>query len=209
MLKRVSAADLIGLRIKEIDEIQKRKGYFSRFLQKRKWFEPDTVHLELKIPHYDLVRGELFCEDINDELAASEDGVQELTFEIDDLLFLLYKDFLIQIRHYDMCTLYDKVRNLQSKYQTRSMDLKKKNEFVWERIEKTSSRRQKIVNYWFEIKKKYVLRGEVFLFDLSNKYQDVSMTVEELISFLYSDFIYNVRQGNNDKIIREILKNLG
>jgi len=208
MLKRVSAVDLIGSRIKEIDEIQKKKGYFSRFLQKRKWFEPDTVHLELKIPHYDLVRGELFCEDIT-EMAAGDDEEQELTFEIDDLLFLLYKDFLIQIRHYDMRALYEKVKNLQSKYQTRSVDLKQKNEFVWERIEKTLSRGQRIVNYWFEIKKKYVLRGEVFLLDLSNKYQDVSMTVEELISFLYSDFIYNVRQGNNDKIIREILKNLG
>lgn len=208
MLKRVSAVDLIGARIKEIDEIQKKKGFFSRFLQKRKWFEPDTVLLELKIPHYDLVRGELFCEDIT-EMAAGDDEEQELTFEIDDLLFLLYKDFLIQIRHYDMRALYEKVKNLQSKYQIRSMDLKQKNEFVWERIEKTLSRGQRIVNYWFEIKKKYVLRGEVFLLDLSNKYQDVSMTVEELISFLYSDFIYNVRQGNNDKIIREILKNLG
>lgn len=208
MLKRVSAVDLIGSRIKEIDEIQKKKGFFSRFLQKRKWFESDTVLLELKIPHYDLVRGELFCEDIT-EMAAGDDEEQELTFEIDDLLFLLYKDFLIQIRHYDIRTLYEKVKNLQSKYQTRSMDLKQKNEFVWERIEKTSSRGQKIINYLFEIKKKYVLRGEVFLLDLSSKYQDVTMTVEELISFLYSDFIYNVRQGNNDKIIREILKNLG
>jgi len=208
MLKRVSAIDLIGARIKEIDEIQKKKGFFSRFLQKRKWFESDTVLLELKIPHYDLVRGELFCEDIT-EMAAGDDEEQELTFEIDDLLFLLYKDFLIQIRHYDIRTLYEKVKNLQSKYQTRSMDLKQKNDFVWERIEKTSSRGQKIINYLFEIKKKYVLRGEVFLLDLSSKYQDVTMTVEELISFLYSDFIYNVRQGNNDKIIREILKNLG
>lgn len=208
MLKRVSAVDLIGARIKEIDEIQKKKGFFSRFLQKRKWFESDTVLLELKIPHYDLVRGELFCEDIT-EMAAGDDGEQELTFEIDDLLCLLYKDFLIQIRHYDMRTLYEKVKNLQSKYQTRSVELKQKNEFVWERIEKISSRGQKIVNYWIEVKKKYVLRGEVFLLDLSNKYQDVSMTVEELISFLYRDFINNVRQGNNDKIIREILKNIG
>jgi len=208
MLKRVSAVDLIGSRIKEIDEIQKKKGFFSRFLQKRKWFEPDTVHLELKIPHYDLVRGELFCEDIT-EMAAGDDEEQELTFEIDDLLFLLYKDFLIQIRHYDMRALYEKVKNLQEKYQTKSVDLKQKNEFVWERIEKTSSRGQKIVNYWIEVKKKYVLRGEVFLLDLSNKYQDVTMTVEELMSYLYRDFIYNVRKGNNDKIIREILKNLG
>jgi len=208
MLKRVSAVDLIGARIREIDEIQKKKGFFSRFLQKRKWFEPDTVLLELKIPHYDLVRGELFCEDIT-EMAAGDDEEQELTFEIDDLLFLLYKDFLIQIRHYDMRALYEKVKNLQEKYQTKSVDLKQKNEFVWERIEKTSSRGQKIVNYWIEVKKKYVLRGEVFLLDLSNKYQDVTMTVEELMSYLYRDFIYNVRKGNNDKIIREILKNLG
>jgi hypothetical protein len=48
----------------------------------------------------------------------------------------------------------------------------------------------------------------VFLLDLSSKYQDVTMTVEELMSYLYRDFIYNVRHGNNDKIISEILKNL-
>ena len=60
------------------------------------------------------------------------------------------------------------------------------------------------------MRKAKIQRTEILLYDLSQSMEQEKITVEELITILYLDFIDRIKkEGNNEKVMRSIIKGVG
>lgn len=57
-----------------------------------------------------------------------------------------------------------------------------------------------------EFHRKYLERGEIFLYDLIKISPKFSMTLEELVTILVIDFVQEVEKGNSKKVMDQIIK---
>ncbi|BFH10984.1 hypothetical protein J6TS7_62140 [Paenibacillus dendritiformis] len=58
------------------------------------------------------------------------------------------------------------------------------------------------------MKRALALRGEVFLHDLAMHSGSFEMTIDELLSILFMDFMVEVRKGNHRKLMKLIIARL-
>jgi hypothetical protein len=164
------------------------------------------VDLSIRIPHYDLLRAEMFTEDIM-ELCD-----YELKLNVYELVALLFKDFLSQVTNgTDHRLLLTKLMEKHDAY-IRPTEIRK------EYIQVTSNhlkfkevvvpKKIKWVVLKLELTRKAALRGEVFLMDLSQIEPRFQITLEELIPILIMDFVIQLKAGNDGKLIQGIIDNL-
>lgn len=157
------------------------------------------VELDIKAEEVDFLRAEVFIDDINQ----LTDG-QFNRFSIEDLVLLLYMDFLAQIR--DNIDTLNIGQTLQVKY-TEYYPAQKQYRALQEQ-ETSFSTRKRWMKLNIRIKRSAALRGEVFIHDVRLLLPGFILTLDDILSVLYIDFIHELRKGNQRKVIEMILQRL-
>lgn len=208
MLKSFSNLNLLQSR----QYISPFKKGFSRLLRL------DTGILTLTLPYYDYLRGLVFIDDVK---RVYEEETPSL-FDLAALISLLHDDFIYHtqkgVRDHQQTAsflLHAKRTYLKrtSLQQTRKMKKVHSNTFAFELEEEEVpvQQKKKEDNAVIEmaLREAKIQRTEILLYDISPYLQDEWITVEELITILYLDFIDKVkREGNTEKLMNSILKGL-
>ena len=175
----------------------------------------DGKYLTIIIGYYDYIRGEVFIDDLSDIYEDVPRG-----FDLAVLIHLLYKDFLTQIKKGNInkqvagFLLSGKTRYLgEKKVEKRVMKALTEHVFTFESIEEEvlgeEEEKEKKAYLTIKMKESEILRGEIFLHDLTPYLKDQHVTIEELLTILYLDFINQIKeQGNSDKVHKNIISHL-
>jgi len=201
-VKPLRKLNLISDRLQEI--ASPPKGIFATLFGSSR--HRAKVDIRVRLPQYEYLRAEMFVEDLLD---LCDD---EVSLGVDDLIAILYKDFLDTIaRGANQKELVFKLLDKRDKYLKPSEVIK---EFVnisqnhLHLTEKVIPKKIKWVVMQLEFSRKAALRGEVFLMDLSQLDPKFQLTLEELISILVIDFVTQLKAGNDAKLIQSIIDNL-
>lgn len=182
-----------------------KKGFFDYFL-------PKYRYLQIEVPYYEFLRGEVFVEDMKDLF---EEAPQNLSLY--HLIALLYFDFLEQVKkgakYEQLCPF---LISSKKKFLERQMIEKRvlkqvtTNLFSFEQREEeievtTEEKRAEIT---LRIKESEIYRGEVFLHDISPYLMDEELKVEDLLVILFMDFLKRIKEkGNSSQAMKAILLN--
>ncbi|MEK3993040.1 hypothetical protein [Robertmurraya sp. FSL R5-0851] len=187
------------------------RGFFSYFFNNR-------PTIEVKVPYYEYLRGEVFCDDLRDNFES------EVPFHFDasHLIYLLYEDFLRQIKmgakneQIAKFILVGKQNYFRKRVQEKRI-MKPISKYVFEfetveeeEIEETPSEDAKMAYITIRMKKSELLRAEVLLHDLQPFMSSgESVTVEEVIAIVFLNFIEMIKkEGNTLKLQKSILTHL-
>lgn len=186
------------------------KGFFKHMMSQRRI-------LTVTVPYYEYLRGIVFCDDLRDNYG------EEVPFQFDLslLMFLLYDDFLAQIKRgsakNDQIAAYlqaGKKKYFQQRLtEKRIMKPLTRHVFAFETVEEEEEpeviSETKRAYLDIRMKETEVLRGEVLLNDLEAFMKGVDISIEEMITIIYLDFIENIKQqGNSAKVQKSILAHL-
>jgi hypothetical protein len=171
-------------------------------------------YLTIITSYYDYIRGEVFIDDMFDIFDDVPRG-----FDLAVLIHLLYKDFLTQIKKRNInkevarFLLSGKAQYLgEKKVERRVMKALTEHVFTFESIEEEfikESEKERKAYITIQMKESEILRGEIFLHDLTPYLNNQHVTIEDLLTILYLDFINQIKeQGNSDKIQKNILSHL-
>jgi hypothetical protein len=171
-------------------------------------------YLTIAIPYYDYLRGNVFIEDLKD--AYGEDI--PLMFDISVLLLLLYDDFMNQVKrgakHHDIAMyLKQGMRKYfaKQKQEKRVMQAVTERLFTFETVEEEVEEEVKEKTAYLEmrIRESEILRGEVLLHDVEPFMEGVCVTIEQLISLVYLNFIEGIKtEGNSPGVQKSIVAHL-
>ena len=187
--------------------------------------EPNYRYIEIKIPYFDYLRGNVLIADIKEVV---EDCPANLNLV--SLISLLYVQFLMQVKKgvttvnnrkqgLDLLTISHKLLNLkESIYGTKLVEKIKIEQFnqltpnTWgleeyeEEVERNVSNKEKYAYLTIRMKTEQIYRGEILIHDLSIVNDEFDLTVEEILALLYIDFISKIKsEGNNDKVLKSIV----
>jgi len=187
------------------------RGFFKHMISQRRV-------LTVTVPYYEYLRGIVFCDDLRDNYG------EEVPFQFDLtlLIFLLYDDFLTQIKRgsakNDQIAAYlqaGKKKYFQQRItEKRIMKPLTRHVFAFETVEEEGepeviSESPKKAYLDIRMKETEVLRGEVLLNDLEPYMEGIDISIEEMITVIYLDFIENIKQqGNSAKVQKSILSHL-
>ncbi|MGE6614168.1 hypothetical protein ACQKFG_27485 [Peribacillus sp. NPDC076916] len=143
---------------------KEKKGFFDYFL-------PKYRYLQIEVPYYEYLRGEVFVEDMKDLF---EEAPENLTMY--HLIALLYFDFMEQVKkgakYEQLCPfLISSKKKFQERPMIKKRVLKQVTNKLFsfeqreEEIEVTSEEKQAEIT--LRIKESEIYRGEVFLHDIS------------------------------------------
>jgi hypothetical protein len=202
-MKPLSKLNLISDRMQEMTAAP--KGLFASIFRSGPQ-KLAKVDLTIRIPHYDLLRAEMFTEDIM-ELCD-----YDLQLNVYELVALLFKDFLSQVTNgTDQRALLTK---LMEKHEFYLQPTETRKEYIQvtpnhlQFKDVVVPKKTKWVVLKLELTRKAALRGEVFLMDLSQIDPRFQLTLEELIPILIMDFVVQLKAGNDGNLIQGIIANL-
>lgn len=184
-----------------------------------KLFQLDLAKLTIILPYYDYLRGLVFIDDVKQVF--EDEAPEEL--DLAALLSLLHDDFLYHTQkgvrsHQETVNflLNGKKTYLKKPKKNQKGNLKQVhlNTFIFVHEEDEDNVEEEIEqpeedNMVIEMvmRKAKIQRTEILLYDLSSYMDQDRITVEELITILYLDFIDRIKKGgNNEKIMRSIIK---
>ncbi|MFL0584270.1 hypothetical protein ACH0B6_16985 [Solibacillus silvestris] len=184
-----------------------------------KLFQLDLAKLTIILPYYDYLRGLVFIDDVKQVF--EDEAPEEL--DLAALLSLLHDDFLYHTQkgvrsHQETVNflLNAKKTYLKKPKQNQKGNFKQVqlNTFIFVHEEDEDNMEEEIEqpeedNMVIEmvIRKAKIQRTEILLYDLSSYMDQDRITVEELITILFLDFIDRIKKGgNNEKIMRSIIK---
>ncbi|MFE5321491.1 hypothetical protein ACFQ88_22535 [Paenibacillus sp. NPDC056579] len=174
----------------------------SRFTLSRLFSPPpedEYITLRIRAPRYFFLRATVFIDDIR-ELSRGRVHLQ-----LPDLISLLYDNFLAKIRTgVDMKAHLHSLRKTLEYFEP-PLELSQKTDNHWALTSSTTGERQKKACLDLAVRKATAYRGEVFLYDLEHVDASFSMSVEELVTLLFMEFVEAIRIGNVEKIMKEIL----
>lgn len=184
------------------------RGLFKYLFTNRKY-------ITVKIPYYDYLRGKVFIQDLRDNF---ENEVPP-QFDFSVLLYLLYDDFLTQIKRgaknpqiADYLMAGSKKHFQKQIKQKRVMKPLTKNIFEFETIEEEEylePEEDKTAYLELRMKESEILRGEVLIHDLEPFMKGIELSIEDVIAIVYLDFIENIKkEGNSTKVQKSILGHL-
>ncbi|MGQ9024191.1 hypothetical protein [Bacillus sp. 18-5] len=176
----------------ELEMMSVTSSKWSNLIRKAYKAIMQDITLELQLEPFILLRAKTICEDIED-LAEEE-------FELEDLLGLLYKDFLKQIkRTSDIVSL----RELYRRIEVRKNNYLKLSTYDGECVE---LRNEGLVTYRIKMKREDVLRGEVFLWDVAG--EDVEISIGEIIEISLNEFVAEFMRGKGKFIVQKLIRSL-
>lgn len=197
------------------DYISPFKSGLSKLLQL------DLAKLTIILPYYDYLRGLVFIDDVKQVF--EDEAPEEL--DLAALLSLLHDDFLYHTQkgvrsHQETINFLLNGKQTYFKKPKPKQNQKEKikqvqlNTFIFLHEEDEDDVEEEIAqpeedNMVIEMvmRKAKIQRTEILLYDLSSYMDQDRITVEELITILYLDFIDRIKKGgNNEKIMRSIIK---
>ena len=197
--------NLIRERFSELTGHSHHSLWSSLFRRK----QPQEVILRIRIEWYAYLRADTFIEDLA-ELAG-----EEFSFDVVQLVALLYDDFLRQIRlGVELKDLYKRLREKQERIaaaRTKIVeDFVQVAENHWSLIKKEVKVKRRMVGFDLRIARKSALRGEVLLYDLSRAAGQTEplLSLEELITILLLDFVAEIQNGNQTAVMKKIVQGL-
>lgn len=160
------------------------------------------VKVEVRAEKIDIDRAEVFISDLN---SITKGAFAELT--IDHLVHILYDDFLMTVRE-NMTDVKIDAESITLEEVVRSLLDKRK--IYFPRTKRTEAGEYSLVRkrwliYDIHLRRDAAQRGEVFLCDAASEYQDFEMSLAELISILFVDFVAQLRKGNQKMLINALL----
>ena len=180
------------------------------------WFSRKRM-ITIEIPYYDYLRGKIFIEDLRDSY---KDHVP-ITFDISALIYMLYDDFLLQVKrganHKDIAKYLLSCKDQFKKEEKRVLKQVSSHVFEFEVIdedeeesyENESGMQNQTAYLDIILKETELLRAEVLLYDLEQFLNDEAILVEELMKYIYLDFVTKVKvSGNSKQIQKSIVKKL-
>ncbi|MFT9494591.1 MULTISPECIES: hypothetical protein [Bacillota] len=187
--------------------------------------EPHYRYLELEIPYYDYLRGNVL---ISDMKAVMDDCPKNI--DLGTLINLLYLQLLYQVRKgittvnnkkqgLDLQTLGYKLASIKDGTifpkmveKIRIEEFNQLTPTTWvleereEEVEHQKKNRPQNAYLTIKMKTEDVYRGEVLLNDLYNINEEIDFNVEELMTMLYVDFIKKIKdEGNDEKVMKSII----
>jgi hypothetical protein len=182
-----------------------KKGVFDNFF-------PRYRYLQIKVPYYEYLRGEVFIEDIKDIF---DEAPQSLSLY--NLIVLLYFDFLNQVKkgtkYEHLCPfLISAKKRFIEIPKVRKRELKQVTPHLFSFEEKEEEievpLEEKQAEITLRIKEAEIYRGEVFLHDISHYLNNEELTIENLLVILFMDFLQRIKEkGNSNKVMKSILLN--
>lgn len=184
------------------------KGFFQSFFSSKKY-------INVRLPYYDFLRGQVFIQDLRDNYPEDMD----YSFDIGQLIHMLYTDFLHQIKRgvkNEDVALY--LKQSKEKYfpnkivEKRVIKQMNHYSFQYKDIEEYKEHeedQEKFAYLDIRAAEKIILRGEILLYDLSPFLGNTNISLEQLIAIIYLDFIKTVQEhGNSIAVQQTILKKL-
>ena len=173
-----------------------------------RFFESKYERIYIKIPELDYKRGNVFILDINDLIRTTSN----IRFSFEKLLNLLYLDLLRQVQQgmdleaFGYSLIEKKQLQEQRLYKT-IKNVRRQNEYSYIFEEKivNAKKENSIITISFKLEKRFLYRGEVLLYDLFELFPEFKITVEELISIYYIDFITKIKHGDSN-ILKGIIQ---
>ncbi|MEX3623637.1 hypothetical protein [Viridibacillus arvi] len=189
--------------------------------------ETDTVELKLRMNYVDILRGEELVNDIKDTYMDYYPDV--LYLRVEDIIAILYKDFLNQLKSgnqdhkqavnfllqgkKEYLNEIERVKIIQQKKELQQIS---PNTFILdagievEEVDIDDLEPCDIVHLQLEFKIRDINRGKLFLYDVEPFLENVKISIEDVIVIRYLNFIEQIRDsGNNKNVILSILRNLG
>lgn len=168
---------------------------------------PVSVSLKLDLPEYEVLRSQIFLEDLSEQL---EDGID---LSIIDLLSLLLKDFLYVV------STTTKMENLKDSLLEKKQQFLAKTERVEEFVEvspghsslRVRDKPRRIRYYTLEltIPRKTALRLEIILYDLEQLFKSFQMDLDELISIVFLEFVHYLKIGKQKDMVKRFIQRFG
>ncbi|MDQ0896271.1 MULTISPECIES: hypothetical protein [unclassified Paenibacillus] len=160
------------------------------------------VKIEVRAEKIDIDRAAVFISDLN---KITKGAFAELS--IDHLIHLLYDDFLMTVRE-NMTDVKVDANSITQEEVVKSLIDKRK--IYFPRTKRTevgeySLVRKKWLIYDIHLRRDAAQRGDVFLNDAASEYLDFEMSLAELISILFVDFVAQLRKGNQKMLINALL----
>ncbi len=201
-MKPLSKANFIG---QHYESVQGKPGVFANLFQKKRWEMREKLNITMT--YYNYLEAETFIEDLKESVE------ENIPFYTEDLINLLYVDFVRQIREFsDLDALSKK---LIYKKELLHPPAEKRVEFTnitpnhGKRMEIEVRRRSPSkVTVTIEIQRKAGLRGEVLLMRMSEMNPGFFITLEELISILVNDFLEGIQKGQKSAIMESIIERI-
>lgn len=191
-MKNYSQARLLE---QELSMIPGAKDFLGKLVYKM--HKSSTVLLVVEVPVNLYLRTEVFCEDIQD--------LSEVAFEQNDLINLLYNDFLLFAKkNPDPRTLFKMLTSIDDVSAKERTFINEDNSSVFKAIY-TENRDVPMQELHIRMRRKAALRGEVLLADMEEVYPNHGYTLEKVFELLYRDFIDKFRKGDNTEAVKAIL----
>ncbi|WP_157930356.1 hypothetical protein [Mycobacteroides abscessus] len=199
-MKKFSQVNLLS---EELDSSYQGRGIVDRVFYRLMKQSSVMVHLNIPKPIY--FRAEIFCEDVQE--------LSEILFTHNDLLDLLYHDFLLYVKkNSDPQSLYNLLIQINHNPAAvkHYIEVDEVNEYlpVLSKTINPADREKNIQTLVFRTKRKQALRGEVLLADLAEVYPDHHFTLEMVLEMLYIDFVEKLKRGENPQALNNIVRML-
>ncbi|MFJ7941118.1 hypothetical protein ACIQYG_21885 [Peribacillus sp. NPDC096622] len=172
----------------------KSNNFIGKMLHKMN--KTSVILLSIQVPLNSYLRAEIFCEDIQD--------LSEMPFSQNDLMKLLYEDFLYFAKINPDPKKMFKLLSTLERESGKDAILEKQTDSIFKLIHK--DQHQELETLELRMRRKYALRGEVLLADLEEHHPNHGYTIERVIELLYMDFIDTFRKGDNTEAVQKIIK---
>ena len=184
-----------------IQNIEETRSFFKKLINLRK-----LLKIELNKNEY--ARGKVFCNDIKETFKGEINR-----FDIEKLIYVLYMDFLEQVRdglsHKDIAAYLAKNKmkyyTVQQSEVTTLVQVTKKHFKLKTGLDFVNSRSDDTTILLISMKETELLRGETLLNDIEHLIVDYKLTVEELLTILYLEFIDDIKK---EGITRDLQLNI-
>ena len=154
-----------------------------------------SVLLQIEIPLTLYLRAEVFCEDIQE--------LSEMPFEQNDLINLLYNDFLLFAKkNPDPRAIFRLLTSLD-KTAGKEQQLQQQGKNVFRMMHREVQQEIKVLQ--LRMRRKFALRGEILLADMEEVQPGHGYTLERVFELLYTDFIEKFRKGDNAAALNQII----
>jgi hypothetical protein len=185
------------------------KGFIDYFFTSRKY-------MTLKLPYYMYLRGIIFIDDLRENYKEQVPP----SLNIATLIYILYNDFMKQVKRGAATNaeiasylMKGKEKYFHSpKVEKRVIKALTKHllelETIEEEIEEPTSD-EKFAYLDIRIRDSEILRCEVLIHELEPYFKEIDLSVEEVMTIIYLDFVTTVKnEGNSTKIQKSILAHL-
>ncbi len=190
-MKSFSKYNLISNEISNLNNIGKKRTFLDIvecFLDKF----IDGFSFSIKTPNYLYIRAKVLCDDVYD--------LSGYSMEVEEIVYLLYRDFLQSVKEYD-----DPVSIYQMMFLSIESNSKS---HIQERFYSVKEDMKSAQYLNVAMKKKDVLRGEIFLRDLESRIPNHGLTVEMVIQSLFNDFLNEYVNGSSQTVISQLIERL-